>query len=52
MANKINPNALNNSASKSINSFSIFSPETDNSTAPLTIRIFLIGIATDKNNLP
>jgi len=52
VANRINPNALKSSVSKSTNSFSILLPETDRRTAPLIIRIFLIGIATDKNKFP
>ena len=52
MASKINPNALKSSVSKSINSCSIFSPDTERSTAPLTMRIFLIGSATDRKSLP
>ena len=52
VANNIRPNALKSSVSKSNNSCSIFSPDTERSTAPLIILIFLIGNATDKNKLP
>ena len=50
MAKSIRPKALKSSISKSNSSCSIFLPETESRTTPLTILMFLIGSATNKYN--